>query len=89
MIRRHLSIFFASLILSATVAEARLMNPQLPPPDESAHTAVHLPTGCIAKVVLSGTSLVKAEITDPLCLPNGVRARGVPGKLIDFTLTRD
>lgn len=75
-------------VLSATSdTNAKLISATLPAPDEDAYFAVHRPTGCQAKVVLSGERLVKASITDPLCLPPGVRERDVPGTAIDFLVT--
>ena len=80
-------LFAAALtILASTGVEARLMSAHLPPPDDSSHVAVHLPTGCRAEVILRDRALIKARITDPSCLPKGVPSRDVPGSLFDFTV---
>jgi len=70
----------------ATSAEARLLSAMLPAPNDSKHEAVHLPTGCKARVVLDHEDFISASITDPECLPKGVNARGVPGSRKDFRL---
>jgi len=59
----------------------------LPAPDDTAHIALHKPTGCQAKVVLRGNIFLKAQITDPACLPKGVTARDIPGTRFDFDVT--
>jgi len=72
--------------LFATNAEARLWSAMLPAPNDSRHEAVHLPTGCKARVVLDHEDFIRASIIDPECLPKGVKARGVPGSRKDFRL---
>ena len=81
-----LTIGFAASLSIATSAEARLLSAQLSAPNDSKHEAVHLPTGCKARVVLEHEDLIRASITDPKCLPKGVDARGVPGSRKDFRL---
>ena len=71
-------------VLSSGAAEARLLSAKLPAPNETNHEAVHLPTGCNAKVVMDEQTVVSASITDPNCLPKNVAARTVPGERKDF-----
>ena len=47
-------------------------------------TAIHRPTGCSAVLEFSNRTLVGAFITDPLCLPRGVKARTIPAFPRDF-----
>jgi hypothetical protein len=47
-------------------------------------TAIHRPTGCNATLEFSNKTLIGAFITDPLCLPQGVKARTIPAFLRDF-----
>lgn len=47
-------------------------------------TAIHRPTGCSAVLEFSKRTLVGAFITDPLCLPRGVKARTIPAFPRDF-----
>lgn len=75
---------FALALLFATQAEARLINPKLPILTETHHEAIHLPTGCSARVVIDQRDFVRAAITDPKCLPKGVASRTVPGSRFDF-----
>ena len=78
------TLFFA---LGVANADARLISATLPAPDEAALAALHKPTGCQAKVVLRGDIFLKAQITDPECLPKGVKARDIPGTRFDFLVT--
>lgn len=66
---------------------ARPLSTHVPLLQESTHGAVHLPTGCRAEIVLAGRTLIRARITDPDCLPKGVKGRRVPGSLFDFAVT--
>lgn len=81
-----LTIGFVAPMSFATAAEARLISAQLSAPNDSNHEAVHLPTGCKARVVLDHEDFIGASITDPECLPKGVNARGIPGTRKDFQL---
>ena len=47
-------------------------------------TALHRPTGCGATLEFTNNILVAAFITDPLCLPQGVKARTIPAFPRDF-----
>jgi len=47
-------------------------------------TAIHEPTGCMAKMEFSGETLLGAYIDDPLCLPVDVKFRTVPAFKQDF-----
>lgn len=49
-------------------------------------TAIHHPTGCNATLEYSNDILVAAFITDPLCLPKGVKARTIPPLPRDFMM---
>ena len=87
------TLILAVLVLSlslvfASQAEARLIAPELPPVPSSTHQAVHLPTGCLASVVVDRGRVIRAAITDPECLPKGIRGRTVPGTRFDFRLTK-
>lgn len=81
----QITIFLAALGLGE--AHAKLISATLPPPDESAQTALHRPTGCRAQIVLSYGVFIKGQITDPACLPKGVTARDIPGTMVDFLVT--
>jgi len=74
-------------VVSATPAEAKLISATLPAPDEALHIALHRPTGCLAQLVFRNDSFVKAQITDPACLPKGVKSRDIPSTLYDFVVT--
>ncbi len=64
-------------------ASARL--PDVAPSFSVEHiTAIHRPTGCSALLEFSNKTLVGAFITDPLCLPQGVKARTIPAFPRDF-----
>lgn len=87
-----MSLVFALVIFSLALvftsnAHARLIDPELPPVPTSSHEAVHLPTGCLAKVVVDRGRVIRAAITDPDCLPKGITGRTVPGTRFDFRLT--
>ena len=83
---RSIAVLFATLSiwLNPTQASARLMEASLPVPTDVAHEAIHMPTGCVARVVLSDEAFVKAWITDPDCLPIGVTDQVVPAQKTDF-----
>lgn len=87
MVQFGLKAALLFLALGATHAEAKLISAALPAPDESLHIALHRPTGCLAQLVFSNDSFVKAQITDPNCLPKGVKARDIPGTILDFVVT--
>ena len=87
MLKTTAATLFVVSALAASDASARLLSATLPPPDESSITAVHLPTGCLARVTFSYDALVKAQITDPACLPKGVTARDIPATEADFANT--
>jgi len=77
--------------LAATVATALPASARLPEafsnlPKEIERRAVHVPTGCLASIVVNDRVVVSAKIVDPDCLPKGVSARPVPGKARDFTV---
>jgi len=76
----------ALALLLSTNAEARLMNPVLPILTETSYEALHLPTGCAARIVFDRQNFVRAAIIDPQCLPLGVASRKVPGSRFDFKL---
>ena len=80
----HASVFFTALV--ATHAEAKLISATLPAPDESLFNAFHRPTGCHAQLIFSNESFVKAQITDPACLPKGVTSRDIPSTIYDFVV---
>lgn len=77
------------LQIAAPVAHALPTPAQLPLPMESTRLAVHLPTGCIAKLVTNEGRFVKAQIVDEDCLPEGSAPRDVPGALYDFSKDRE
>jgi len=85
----HLGLSAALIVTAMSVsdADAKLFGANLPTPLNASHAALHKPTGCQAKVVLRGQLFVKAQITDPDCLPKGVKARDIPGTLYDFQVT--
>jgi hypothetical protein len=47
-------------------------------------SAIHRPTGCTAVLEFSKRTLLGAFITDPHCLPQGVKARTIPAFPRDF-----
>ena len=72
----------------STPSFARLADAFKNLPTEIVRDAVHIPTGCMAKVTMNDAYVVTAKITDPLCLPKGVSARAVPGEKTDFTIVK-
>lgn len=46
--------------------------------------AVHAPTGCLCSVEYNDGAYVRAFVTDPLCLPEGVAKRYIPANEPDF-----
>ena len=83
-IRFRSTILVAGFVfLTAQPASARLHD--LAPRFDSEYvTAIHRPTGCSAVLEFTNKVLVGAFITDPLCLPHGVRARAIPAFPRDF-----
>lgn len=84
------SAFGAATVICAlgtADADARLISATLPAPDDAALAALHKPTGCQARVTLRGETILKAKITDPACLPKGVKERSIPGSRFDFVVT--
>jgi len=76
-------ILTMGLIVSAGPAAARL--PDASPTFVVEYVqAIHMPTGCVALLEFDGPILIGASITDPLCLPRGVKARAVPAFKRDF-----
>lgn len=88
MKRVFCGVLIAMSLAAATSAQARLTDATEPRPVEDERIAVHLPTGCMARVILSGRTLVAATIIDEACLPAGVAARRIPGDLRDFSVLR-
>ena len=84
--RRPYRVFVAVATLAALAAgntSARL--PDVAPSFSVEHIdAIHRPTGCSALLEYSNKTLVGALITDPLCLPHGVKARTIPAFPRDF-----
>jgi len=82
----HIGLSAALIVtaLSVSDAKARLFGASIPTLANASHAALHKPTGCQAQVVLRGQLFIKAQITDPECLPKGVKARDIPGTLFDF-----
>jgi len=89
MMISHIGLSAALFVtaLSVSDANARLFGASLPSLTDASHEALHKPTGCQAQVVLRGQLFIKAQITDPDCLPKGVKARDIPGTLFDFQVT--
>ena len=88
-----MTLIFALLVLClsfvfASQAEARLIDAELSPVASRTHKAVHLPTGCLASVVVDRGRVIRAAITELECLPEGVRGDTVPGTRFDFRLTK-
>ncbi len=80
---RPYCVFAVMAMLTTGGASARL--PDVSPSFSVEHvTAIHRPTGCNAKLEFSNKTLIGAFITDPLCLPQGVKARTIPAFLRDF-----
>lgn len=84
---RPYAVFPAMAMIAAMVAptniSARLH--EIAPTIPIEHvTAIHRPTGCSAVLEFSNRTLVGAFITDPLCLPHGVKARTIPAFPRDF-----
>ncbi len=77
-----------SVALSATPSFARLADAFKNLPTEVVREAVHIPTGCMAKITMDDTHVVTAQIIDPLCLPDGIKARAVPGGKNDFSIVK-
>lgn len=46
--------------------------------------AIHMPTGCKAIMEFHDGTFAAGFITDPLCLPHGVRSRPVPSTARDY-----
>lgn len=84
---RPYSVFPALTMIAAmavpTGASARLHEVAPIIPIEHV-TAIHRPTGCSAVLEFSNRILLAAFITDPLCLPQGVKARTIPAFPRDF-----
>jgi len=85
----HIGLSAALILtaLSVSDANAKLFGANLPTLANASHAALHKPTGCQAQVVLRGKLFIKAQITDPACLPKGVKSRDIPGTLFDFLVT--
>ncbi len=81
-----LTATFAAMSVASLPASARLPEAFSNLPREIVRQAVHVPTGCLAQVVVDERIVVSAQIIDPDCLPEGVQARPVPGKTHDFTV---
>ncbi len=80
---RVVMVLATALVLAPERAEAKL--PDVVPGIMINYvTAIHRPTGCVAKLEFSGTMLVGASITDPLCLPHDVKTRSIPAFKRDF-----
>ena len=84
MIKAPLFIFLA-LMSTSTPATARL-HEVTPRFVIEKVIAIHRPTGCNATLEYSNSILIAAFITDPLCLPNGVKARTIPAYHRDFVV---
>ena len=87
MFRSGLSSVAFFFAIGVANADARLISATLPAPDDSSISALHKPTGCQAQVVLRSGIFLKARITDPECLPKGVKARDIPGTQFDFQMS--
>ncbi len=77
--------FFATAATTLP-ASARLPEAFSNLPKEIERRAVHVPTGCIARIVVNDSKVISAKIIDPDCLPKGVSAQPVPGETRDFTV---
>lgn len=80
---------FASVVAFTVIANpafARLPEAFASLPKEIVRQAVHTPTGCLAQITVTDRKVVHANIIDPDCLPQGVKARPIPGKTRDFTI---
>lgn len=51
-------------------------------------SAIHTPTGCMATMEYHDGAFVAGFITDPLCLPRGVKKRSVPSAPRDYYLMK-
>lgn len=51
-------------------------------------TAIHLPTGCEAMMEFHDGIFAAGFITDPLCLPKGVKRQPIPSVATDYTRTQ-
>ena len=84
---RPYSVFPAMAMIAATTVptspSARLHEVAPTIPIEHV-TAIHRPTGCSAVLEFSNRTLLGAFITDPLCLPQGIKARTIPAFPRDF-----
>ncbi len=81
------SILFAGLLFGlSSHTQANFPDPRAPLPVEIQRTAVHIPTGCLAKVIFNDGTFVQAFIIDPDCLPRGVLFQPMPGSSGDFTV---
>lgn len=87
----HRSTLALSLIISCALstnqASAKMVNASWPIPTDIAREAIHMPTGCVARVIVSDNTLIEASIIDPDCLPTGATNRVVPGRMFDFVFT--
>lgn len=76
----------AATVATTVPASARLPEAFANLPKEIERRAVHVPTGCLARIVVNDRTVVSAQIVDPECLPEGVTERPVPGETRDFTV---
>ena len=75
----------AFLVLAAGAGDAAARLHDIGPrPGIEYVSAIHRPTGCMALLEFSEKVLVGALITDPHCLPHGVKARAIPAFPRDF-----
>ncbi len=81
-----LVVSYAATVATTLPASARLPEAFSNLPAETVRSAVHVPTGCLARIVLNDRIVVSARIIDPDCLPQGIRAQPVPSKTHDFTI---
>lgn len=88
MNRVMFAMTIAGALMATSSVQARLSDPTGPRPVEEERIAVHLPTGCIARLIVSGPVLVTASIIDEACLPKGVAAQRIPGNIRDFSVLR-
>lgn len=80
------SVLAGAVAMVTSVSHARLPDAFSHIATEIVKQAVHIPTGCMASVTLDDRNLISAAITDPDCLPKGVKARIVPGGMTDFSI---
>ncbi len=83
------AMLLVGLQMAAPAALAIALPAKSPLPLEAVHLAVHLPTGCVAELTTNEGHLIKAQIVDTDCLPEGSAPRDVPGTLRDFSKTRE